>query len=72
MKRHSVTQQIFEIEGRLFTIENFNHNFSPGMKLYDSRKGEFVELETEEDCVKYSCVAPELLGLLVPYQSKLD
>lgn len=72
MKEHTMTRQIFEIEDTLYTIESFNHKFSLGMKLYDSRKRTFVELETEEDCVNYSFVAPELLGILVPYQSKLD
>lgn len=72
MKEYTVTRQIFEIEDALYTIEMFNHKLSPGMKLYDSRGRAFVELETGEDCANYSFVAPELLGLLVPYQSKFD
>ena len=72
MKTYLFVRQVFEFEDGLYTIEPFGKTFSVGMKLYDSRKKTFIELETEEDCVDYTFVAPELLGLMVPYPRKLD
>ncbi len=72
MKTDLSVRQVFEFEGGFYTIETLEKNLSVGMKLYDSRKKTFIELETEEDCVDYSFVAPELLGLMVPYSRKLD
>lgn len=72
MKIDLSVRQVFEFEDGLYTIGTLEKNLSVGMKLYDSRKKTFIELETEEDCVDYRFVAPELLGLMVPYSRKLD
>lgn len=70
MKTDLSVRQVFEFEDGLYTIETLEKSLSVGMKLYDSRKQTFVELETEGDCTDYSFVAPELLGLMAPYSRK--
>lgn len=72
MKTCLSVRRLFEFEDGLYTMEPPQKPFSVGTKLYDSRKATFIELETEEDCIYYAFVAPELLGLMIPYPQKLD
>lgn len=72
MKTCLSVRQVFEFEDGFYTVEPLEKPLSVGMRLYDSRKKTFIELETEEDCINYSFVAPELLGLMVLYARKVD
>jgi hypothetical protein len=61
-------KQIFEIKGKLYTMEYPKGPLTVGMTIFDSRMRDFLILENESDCFKYEFVAPELYRVLQEYK----
>ena len=62
-------KQIFEIKGKLYTMEYPKGPLTVGMTIFDSRMRDFLVVEDESDCFKYEFVDPELYRVLQEYKS---
>ena len=64
MRSFNKVEQLYRIEGKVYSMDLNDKKISIGTILYDSRKTEFVAIETEKDCKDYAFVAPELYGIM--------
>ena len=55
---------VYELNGAFYILDKDAKGFGIGTVLFDYRIGEYVLLETGEDCRKYSYVAPELIAFM--------
>ncbi len=56
----------YEIDGTIYELDREDKNLAVGTIVYDSRKQDFVLLESRQDLSDMSFVAPELYGVLKP------
>lgn len=56
----------YEIDGTIYELDREDKNLAVGTIVYDSRKQDFVLLESRRDLSDMSFVAPELYGVLKP------
>ena len=68
MKTFEKVEQVFEIESKFYKLDHEDKKLHVGTILYDSRKTDFIKLETEKDYSDYCFVAPELYAIMKEFK----